>query len=394
MGCPPVAPVVFAGRMFFRLDQLGKNILRDFFVLVGAVETEVEVPAGDAQRIDLWHVPDPELLRAHPEIEPGLLRSMAAEPGMVEVWSAAPDVPDFLECVRKHHQWHHTLELRAGRPTALPPAWLVSAGRPDAVLREFGFVPDVAVVSSGLYTTGAPGWRVHIIVIAELPRIRSTVLLRLLGSARVRRLALRDLASLPEEAWERRVAFPWLIRLSFEVPAEVVAGLPREERDLIMETREWYEQFNARRLNEAMQEALPRAVKEALPKAVKEALPKAVQEALPKAVQEALPKAVKEALPKAVKEALPRAVQEAVQEVLPKAVQEGVQEALSKAKESWQLETVARLCGRRLGRSLTEAEHVVIADRLNRLGEERVEDVILSSSADALAIWLADLNAT
>src|SRR5215207_6897550 len=87
--------------MYFRLDQLGKNILRDFFVLLGAAETEVEVPAGDAQRIDLWHVPDPELLLAHPEIEPGLLRSMAAEPGMVEVWSDAPDIADFHDCIRK-----------------------------------------------------------------------------------------------------------------------------------------------------------------------------------------------------------------------------------------------------------------------------------------------------
>lgn len=38
---------------------------------MGVVETEVEVPAGDAQRIDLWHVPNPELSEAHPEIEPG-----------------------------------------------------------------------------------------------------------------------------------------------------------------------------------------------------------------------------------------------------------------------------------------------------------------------------------
>jgi hypothetical protein len=36
--------------MYFRLDQLGENVLRDFFVLVGAAETEVEVPAGDARR--------------------------------------------------------------------------------------------------------------------------------------------------------------------------------------------------------------------------------------------------------------------------------------------------------------------------------------------------------
>jgi hypothetical protein len=319
--------------MYFRLDQLGKNVLRDFFVLVGAAETEVEVPAGDAQRIDLWHVPNPELLEAHPEIEPGLLRSMAAEPGMVELWSAAPDTADFHECTRKHRQWHHTLELRTGSRIPLPSAWLVCAGRPDTVLRDFGFEVDGAVVASGVYRTGAPGWQVRIVVIPELLRVRGTVLLRLLGSARVRRIALHDLAALPEDAWERRLAFPWLVRLSFEVPADLAAALPAEERDFIMETQEWFEQFTARKVEEGMQEALP----------------KAVQEALPKAVQE--------------------------------------------AKESWRLETMARLCQRRLGRPLTEIDNAALADRIDRLGEERVEDVILSSSTDALSAWLADPNA-
>lgn len=299
--------------MYFRLDQLGKNVLRDFFVLVGAVETEVEVPAGDAQRIDLWHVPNPELLNAHPEIEPGLLRSMASEPGMVEVWSDAPDTANFHDCIRKLHQWHHTLELRAGSRIPFPAAWLVSAGRPDTVLRDFGFVPDVAVVSSGLYATGAPGWRIHIVVIAELPRVRSTVLLRLLGSARVRRIALRDLAALPEDAWERRVALPWLVRLSFEVPADLVAALPAEEREFIMEAQEWYEQLNARRLREA--------------------------------------------------------------------------------KESWQLEMMMKLCSMRLGRALNEEESTALAERLHRLGEEQVGQVLLSSSSETLGTWLSDPNA-
>src|SRR4051812_20232 len=186
--------------MYFRLDQLGKNILRDFFVLVGAAETEVEVPAGDAQRIDIWHVPDPDLLRAHPEIEPGLLRSMAAEPGMVEVFSSALDIAEFHECMRKRYQWHHTLELRAERRLPLPSACLVSAGRPDGVLRDFGFVEDAAGLG-GLYAMPTRGWRVQIVAIAELPRVRGTLLLRLLGSARVRRTALQDLAALPEDAW-------------------------------------------------------------------------------------------------------------------------------------------------------------------------------------------------
>ncbi len=327
--------------MHFRLDQLGKNVLRDFFVLVGTAETEAEVPAGDAQRIDLWYVPNPELLEAHPEIEPGLLRFMAAEPGMVEIWSAAPDTADFHECTRKHRQWHHTLELRAGRKILLPSAWLVCAGRPDTVLRDFGFVLDVAVVTNGVYRTEAPGWQVRIVVVPELPRVRSTVLLRLLGSARVRRMALQDLAALPEDAWERRLAFPWLVRLSFEVPAVLAATLPAEERDFIMETQEWFERFTAQKVEEGVQGALQEALQEALPKAVQEALPKAVQE----------------------------------------------------AKESWQVETMARLCRRRLGRPLTETENAALANRIEQLGEDRVEEVVLSSSSDALGAWLVDPNA-
>ncbi|WP_437878849.1 hypothetical protein [Sorangium sp. So ce513] len=322
--------------MQFRLDQLGKNILRDFFVLVGAAETEVEVPPGDAQRIDIWHVPDPELLRAHPEIEPGLLRSMAAEEGMVEVFSAAPDTGEFHDCQRKRYQWHHTLELRAERRLAPPSVWLVSAGRPDGVLREFGFVQDAAG-PAGLYAAPAPGWRIQIVVIAELPRVRGTVLLRLLGSPRVRRAALRDLAALPEETWERRVALPWLVRLSFEVPVELLPGLPSEERDFIMETREWYEQWNARRMKEA-------------------------------------------------REAEERAQQ--------RGHQLGQQLGEQRGQQLGQLQMATRVCAVRLGRPLTEAETAALAERLDRLGADRVSEVMLSCSAEALTAWLSDPNAT
>ncbi|WP_437760702.1 hypothetical protein [Sorangium sp. So ce1389] len=330
--------------MQFRLDQLSKNILRDFFVLVGAAETEVEVPAGDAQRIDVWHVPDPELLCAHPEIEPGLLRSMAAEAGMVEVFSAAPDTAEFHDCLRKRYQWHHTLELRAERRLDLPSAWLVSAGRPDGVLRDFGFVQDAAG-PEGLYTAPAPGWRIRAVVIAELPRVRGTVLLRLLGSSRVRRAALRDLAALPEEAWERRVALPWLVRLSFEVPEELLPGLPSEERDFIMETREWYEQWNARRMQEA-------------------------------------------------KEAEERAQLRGHELGLQRGHELGLQRGHELGQQLGRLQMASRVCTIRLGRPLTEAETAALAERLERLHEDRVGEVVLSLSADALAGWLADPNAS
>jgi hypothetical protein len=45
---------------------------------------------------------------------------------------------------------------------------------------------------------------------------------------------------------------------------------------------------------------------------------------------------------------------------------------------------------KKLGRPLTEAEHPVLAERLGRLGSDRLDDVRLGLSADALTAWLAD----
>jgi hypothetical protein len=298
--------------MQFRLDQLGKNILRDFFGRVGAAETEVEVPPGDAQRIDVWLVPNPDLLKNHPEIEPGPLRLMAKEGGIVELWSAAPDTGDFHDCARKRYQWHHTLELRFGRRMPLPTAWFISAGRPDTVIRDFGFGPDPCGLS-GVYATGAPGWRVRIVVIGELRRERATLLLRLLGSPRVRRQALQDLAGLPEDAWEHQVALPWLVRLSFELPAELMALLPAKEKDAIMDAQKWIDEVFVR----------------------------------------------------------------------------GKKEAETRGRHL----TMARLCKVRLGRPLTEAEHLGLTERINRLGEDRVGEAFFALSPEALSAWLADPSA-
>jgi hypothetical protein len=231
--------------MQFRLDLLGKNILRDFFVLIGWAETEVEVPPGDAQRIDLWHVPDPARLSAHPEIEPGLLRAMAEEAGAVEVFSDAPDEPAFHAAVRKRYAWHHTLELRDKCTLPLPTLWLLCAGRPDGVLAAYGF--EQVARWPGVYATKPGAWRIYVVVISELPRTRATLLLRLLGSPRVRRDGQRDLRALPADAWELQVAQQWLIRLCFDVPTE---GLAAEERESIMETREWYEEWHRKNVEE------------------------------------------------------------------------------------------------------------------------------------------------
>jgi hypothetical protein len=72
---------------------------------------------------------------------------------------------------------------------------------------------------------------------------------------------------------------------------------------------------------------------------------------------------------------------------------EAVQKAHDDGHREGLLDATAQLFEKRLGRSLDEAERKTLAERLRRLGQERVGDVVLSFSADAVPRWLADPSA-
>ena len=93
---------------------------------------------------------------------------------------------------------------------------MISPGRPETVLEAYGCKP----VRPGVYHA-VPGLAMRLVVLAELPRTRETVLLRLLGAGRLLREALADLSALADDAWERSIATPLLVhfRLATEEPA-------------------------------------------------------------------------------------------------------------------------------------------------------------------------------
>ncbi|WP_437508337.1 hypothetical protein [Sorangium sp. So ce1099] len=266
-------------------------------------------------RFDVWYVPDPT--RAALRAEFGLLGELAAEPCQFEVFYETPGPGELRGCIRKQLQWHHELERRAGGALPFPRLCLLSSGRPATVLDAFGFAPVPG--RPGLYRT-APGWRVDLVVIAELPRTRETLLLRLLGARAVLRDAIREFAALPDDAWERSIALPWLVRLLFEIPheASACAALDTEEEELVKEVQQWFEQLKQSLRDEVRKEAL----------------------------------------------------------------QEGLKQG--------QLRTLARQLEKKLGRSLDDAERAVLAERFDRLGPDRLDDVLLELPAGALAAWLAD----
>ncbi|WP_438014226.1 hypothetical protein WMF18_25300 [Sorangium sp. So ce315] len=69
---------------------------------------------------------------------------------------------------------------------------------------------------------------------------------------------------------------------------------------------------------------------------------------------------------------------------------EALQEGLKEGLKEGQLRVLARLFEKKLGRPLAEPERSVLAERLDRLGPDRLDDVWTELSADALAAWLVD----
>ncbi|WP_437999046.1 hypothetical protein WMF26_02725 [Sorangium sp. So ce185] len=311
-----------------RSDQFIKSLLRDALRRMAESDTEVEVAAA-TQRIDVWCVPDPAREAVRREL--GVLGELAAGPCMFEVFRNTPGLRHMRDCLRKQLAWHHELERRARTaPDRIeaPPAsrnevpfpWLivVSTGRPETVLDGYG----CQALSPGVYGP-APALHVRVVVLSELPRTRSTLILRLMGARWVLREALQDLMALPEDAWERSVALPLLVHFGYEIPGQ----LPEDvEDDVIMEIQEWFKSYQAEQRQLGLDEGKRLGL------------------------------------------------------------DEGKRLGLDEGKRL----ALARLFEKRLGRAMTDDERSTLAERLARLGEERLDEVVLTLDGETLAAWLAN----
>lgn len=78
--------------------------------------------------------------------------------------------------------------------------------------------------------------------------------------------------------------------------------------------------------------------------------------------------------------------------VFPEAGEDLIKEGIEKGIEH-ELMTLTHLFERRLNRALTAEEHRALRERFTRLSPNRLGDVVLDLSAEALAAWLADPHA-
>jgi hypothetical protein len=100
---------------------------------------------------------------------------------------------------------------------------------------------------------GPPAAPLHVVVLRSLPRVRETLLLRLMGRGATLQEAVRDLRALPDDAWERQVSMPLLVAFRFEVPQD---SLEAEDMYTLQEIKALYADWERQVQEKARREVL------------------------------------------------------------------------------------------------------------------------------------------
>lgn len=227
-------------------------MVRSAVIARGPVETDAEVPT-DTRRIDLWFTPGPDSAPPSPDL--GLLGRITERACTIELFHNTPDGDELAACLIKHGNFRHYLALRKAPPPT-PMQWVISSGRPEQGIEGLRFLRDEAW-PTGVHE-GPPLLWTRLVVVSELPVERSTLLLRLLGAGKVLRQAIGELQTLPEDAPERTLALPVLLRLRVEVEKSPVRT--SDDREFFMDTQDIVDKWRNEVKREAAEGALSRAV--------------------------------------------------------------------------------------------------------------------------------------
>ena len=184
----------------------------------------------ETQYADLRYEPDPARQAARDRL--GLLGRIAGSVCLLEVYSQAPSAEDFRACLAKHiaHWQQRARQARAAAKAATgrdpeatggeapapvaqvvdPFLWVIAAGTPTTLLTKLRMVPAVDW-PTGVYWFGEDVLRVGLVAARELPRDRTTLLVRLMAAGPLLASAVPEVARLAPDAPERTVAEPILL---------------------------------------------------------------------------------------------------------------------------------------------------------------------------------------
>ena len=174
-----------------RFDQLAKQIGREALGPSGSTVVHDEI-SPETQHADLRHEPDPS--RDAERARLGLLGRIAAVLCLIEIYGHAPNAEEFRACLAKHLAFwqqrvrkarsHNKKRKENQQPPEAPVEpflWIIAAGAPTAMSLKLRLEPAPGW-PAGVYFFGDDILRVGIIVASELPRDRSSLLVRLMAA--------------------------------------------------------------------------------------------------------------------------------------------------------------------------------------------------------------------
>jgi hypothetical protein len=228
-------------------DNLAKKVGKEALDASGTTIVQYEI-SRDAQHADLRHDPDPK--RKAERAKLGLLGRIAAVLCLIEVFGHALRGAELRACMSKHFaHWDECVnkiravnrrrQVKSLRPVPLvePWLWIIAAAASTPVLRKVG-AKTVNGWPPGVYFVGDDVFDVGIVVADELPRDRSTVLVRIMAAGPVLADAIADLAALPADAHERSVAEDILLHLQHRL-GKKPSRSPEEEEFIVRMQGNW-----------------------------------------------------------------------------------------------------------------------------------------------------------
>jgi hypothetical protein len=231
-----------------RFDYLAKQIGQAALGASGTTVVQDEI-SPETLHADLRHELDPARKAERERL--GLLGRLATFVCLIEIYGHAPNAAEFRACLAKHiASWQARMRndkqvpSHRRRPGAVvkPFLWIIAAGAPIAILTRLRL--EVARGwPAGVYLFGEDVLRVGIVVASELPRDRSTLLVRLMAAGPLLAQAIQDLSELPRHAHERAVAERILLGLEDSLRKQPRRN--RQEQEFIVAMYKTWEEARA-----------------------------------------------------------------------------------------------------------------------------------------------------
>jgi hypothetical protein len=232
-----------------RFDYVGKRIGREALGPFGTTILHDEI-SPETQYADIRHEPDPACVAKRRRL--GLLGRITSVLCLIEIYGHAPSGAELRACLTKHlafwqQRARKARKARGRKKQAFvePFLWILSPDIRRTLASKLKLAPAPGW-PEGVYFFGADVLRVGLVAASELPRDRSTLLIRLMTAGPQLARTVAELYALPKDVPERMMAEPPLLQLQ-HVLANKPSLTPQEEEFVVTMYSTWED---ARQLGE------------------------------------------------------------------------------------------------------------------------------------------------